>query len=323
MTTAVRTQAALVECRESIATHSKSFSMASKLLPADCRDDAAVVYAWCRRADDAIDDTPVQHQAAELTRLRRELGAIYDGATQNEPVLAAFAEVVARRQIPREYPAELLAGMAMDADDTAYPRLETLYLYCYRVASTVGLMMSHVIGLSRDSALTEAAQMGIAMQITNICRDVEEDWQRGRLYLPDEILAKHGAGDLRAHLGRPFPDAFAPAVAASVRDLLALADRFYRAGDRGLTALPFRAAFGVRTARLVYSAIGSEISRQHHDVRAGRAVVPRWRKLLLVGRAGVGSAFEVPGRWWRAVRRTGTHHIPNNLVEFSHDIVRI
>lgn len=323
MTTAVQTDSALAVCRESIATHSKSFALASRLLPASCRDDAAVVYAWCRRADDAIDDTPACHQAVELARLRKELDAIYRGGHQREPVLAAFAEVVARRAIPRIYPEELLAGMAMDAAGHDYPDMQALHLYCYRVASTVGLMMSHVLGVSRHDALARAAHLGLAMQLTNICRDVVEDWDRGRLYLPDELLARYGAGDLRRQLGRPFPDGATAAVAGSVRTLLAHAARFYRSGDRGITALPWRAGFGVRSARLVYAAIGDELTRTQYDVRAGRAVVPRWRKLLLVGRAGVSSLAELPGRWWRAACTSQPHHIPRNTIAFSHELVRL
>ncbi len=316
------TTEALTVCRDSIAVHSKSFSLASKLLPAHSQDDAAVLYAWCRRADDAIDDTPREHQDAELARLRDELDAVYRGATLLDPVLDQFQRVVRTYEIPREYPQELLAGMEMDARDQSYPDMPTLLHYCYRVASTVGLMMSHVIGLSRPDAMTNAAHLGIAMQLTNICRDVLEDWERDRLYLPDDLLARHGVGWLRDHLGGAFPDEATHGVARAVAELLAVADDYYRSGDRGLSALPWRAAFAIRSARLVYSAIGTRIARQHFDVRAGRVYVSKPAKLWLVGRAALAALAELPVRAVRTLRHNAPHVVPNNRIEFPHDVVR-
>ncbi|HWN69346.1 MAG TPA: squalene/phytoene synthase family protein, partial [Haliangium sp.] len=157
-------------CRQTIAAHSRSFALASRVLPPRCRDEAAVVYTWCRRADDAVDLAPPGKQAGALVRLGAELDGVYDGEAQEDIALAAFQEVVQRHRIPREYPAELLAGMDMDARGQRYDDMHTLLLYCYRVASTVGLMMSHVMGVTHDGALRHAAHLGMAMQLTNICR---------------------------------------------------------------------------------------------------------------------------------------------------------
>jgi phytoene synthase len=195
-------RADLVACRQVIAQHSRSFALASTLLGPVARDHAAAVYAWCRGADDAIDLAPADRVAAALAEERAELERIYSGAPRT---LAgrAFAAVVAERRIPRAYPAALLDGMAMDVADTRYDTDEDLFTYCYRVAGVVGLIMCHVLGLSDDRALVPATHLGIAMQLTNICRDVGEDWQRGRLYLPDTVLAAHGLGGLHARLGTP------------------------------------------------------------------------------------------------------------------------
>jgi phytoene synthase len=125
----------------------------------------------------------------------------------------------------------------------------------------------------------------MATQLTNICRDVAEDWQRGRLYLPRDVLGDASHARLCRALGGDLPDDAAPALAGAVRALLALADRYYASGDRGLAHLEWRAAMAVRTARLVYAEIGGELRRRGHDVRAGRAVVPRRRKLRLALRA--------------------------------------
>jgi phytoene synthase len=285
-TTTATSGAALTLARRTLSAHSKSFALAGKLLPAGCRDDAAVVYTWCRRCDDAIDLAPAAARPGALARLRRELGSIYAGRPQSEPALAAFQEIVARRRIPEPYPRELLEGMRMDVEATRYRTLDELLIYCFRVAGTVGLMMCHVLGVSDGEALQRAADLGIAMQLTNICRDVVEDWRDGRLYLPRELLGD-GGGALDA-----------AAAARAVEALLAHADRFYRAGDRGLPALGFRCAVAVRTARLVYSDIGRIIARRGHDVTAGRAVVTLGRKLRLALR---GLGLELGARARRAV----------------------
>lgn len=280
--------------RQSIARHSKSFALASRLLPEAGRDDASVVYAWCRQADDAIDLVPPGEQAPALARLREELARIYDREAQADPVLAAFQSVVERRGIPREYPEELLAGMEMDVASASYPDFEALLEYCFRVAGTVGLMMSHVMGVRDATALRHAAHLGMAMQLTNVCRDVREDWERGRLYLPDDLLASAGAPDLRGELGGPLPHAARAPLAQVTLELLRRAEHHYASGDRGIPMLSRRSALAVRTARLVYSDIGRVIERRSGDPLAPRAVVSLPRKLWLAVRAAAQTVRDVP-----------------------------
>lgn len=284
--------------RATIAHHSKSFALASRLLGRRLRDQTAVVYTWCRRADDAVDEL-VNPDGARLdealARLAGELDGAYAG-TSADPVLAAFGEVAHARRIPRHYPDELLAGMAMDARDTRYASVDELRLYAWRVAGVVGLMMSHVFGVKDEAALVHAAHLGIAMQLTNICRDVAEDWERGRLYLPDELLARHGAAGLVGDLGGPLPTRARAPIANTVRELLAIADRYYRSGDRGVPSLPWRAAGAVMAARRVYAAIGQRLRRADCDVTAGRAVVTTGAKLGLVASALGRLAVSTPVR---------------------------
>jgi 15-cis-phytoene synthase len=218
-------------------------------------------------------------------RLREELGELYAGGAPRDPVLRAFGGVLRETAIPWAYPASLLDGMEMDVMGHEYVALEDLLVYGYRVASTVGLMMCHVMGVSHPAALRHAAHLGLAMQITNVCRDVREDWQRGRLYLPDELLSRHGAGALGRQLGQPFPDAAVAACSRAVQELLGIADGYYRSSDAGLGYLSWRCALGVNAARRIYSAIGDEIALRGSDVRAPRAVVPTLRKLWLCARA--------------------------------------
>jgi len=301
--------------RATIAHHSKSFALASRLLPRGARDDTAIVYAFCRRADDAIDDAPSQPAALRaLDSLRRDVDEVYapGGNRARDPVLAAFAAVAHARAIPRAYPDELLAGMAMDVAGARYATLDQLVTYAHRVAGVVGLMMCHVFGIRDDAALLPAARLGVAMQLTNICRDVAEDWRRERLYIPDELLAAHGAGGLAGALGGPLPARAVEPLAACVRDLLAIADAQYRAAEAGIPALPWRAALAVRAARAVYAAIGDELRAQAYDVTAPRAVVPRAKKLALVAAATARTLAALPTRVFARAPR-----IPTRTLEAS------
>jgi phytoene synthase len=270
---------ALAESEFAIAKHSRSFSLAARLLPRANGEEAAIVYAWCRRADDAIDLRAGPAQGQALVQLRAELADLYAGGLPSDPVLAGFREVLVARAIPMQYPAELLAGMEMDVRGQRYSSLDELLTYCYRVASTVGLMMCHVMGVSHTVALRHAAHLGLAMQLTNICRDVMEDWQLGRLYLPADILARHDVS-LRPGEGTPFPAAAVPGCRGVIEELLAIAEQYYASSDAGLPYLSLRCALSVNAARRVYSAIGGEIARTGHDVSAPRAVVPTYKKLL-------------------------------------------
>jgi phytoene synthase len=262
--------------RQILARGSKSFALAARLLPRGVADDAAVVYAWCRRADDRVDEGEASE--ATVRELREELDSIYAGAPQPDPQLAAFQDVALRRSIPRAYLDELLDGMEMDVHGASYATLQDLLVYCHRVAGTVGLMMCHVMGVRDRRALRHAALLGIAMQLTNICRDVADDWRKGRVYLPAALFG-------RSPPGGPFPRELRDAGAEAIRALLREADRYYASAEAGIGWLGFRCALAVRTARSVYAEIGRRVEARRCDPLAGRAVVPLWRKLLLAARA--------------------------------------
>jgi phytoene synthase len=298
------------ECRRVIARHSKSFDLASRIYPAARRDDVAALYAWCRTCDDAIDLAPREAHREAMDALRRDLGVVYSEGSPSDPVYRCFQDVVRRRRIPFEYPSELLAGMRMDTEDTRFETLDDLLVYCWRVAGTVGLMMCHVMGVSDAGALRHAAHLGIAMQLTNISRDVQEDWALGRLYVPYALLPDALAASLRGRglapggeLPRGARDAFAPAV----RQLLSVAQRYYASADLGMAYLAPRSALAVRTARLFYSEIGRRIEARGFDVTRGRAFVPAARKLQLAGSALRG--FLSDRRRWPAVDLVSPGHV--------------
>lgn len=306
-------------CADTLARHGKSFALASVWLPPAERGAAAALYTWCRRADDAVDAPAGLAPAAALASVERRLDAIYAGDAQADPADAAFQRVVLEHAVPAEYPRQLLAGLAMDVAGTPYPDLASLYLYCYRVAGTVGLMMTHVLGVSDERALRHAAQLGIAMQLTNICRDVHEDWQAGRLYLPAELLSDVGLPELGSELGRPLPTSARAPLARALDVLLGEADRWYACADRGLSALPWRAALAIRTARRVYAAIGDRIRASGCDVFAGRAVVPPRHKIGLAAASAGRALLELPARTLRPHRRVAIQRI----VRFPDDVLDV
>jgi phytoene synthase len=292
---------------EVLSRQGKTFALAGKLLSREAREDAAVLYAWCRRADDAVDSGPNETRAARLAALRRELGSVFEGKPQSEALAAAFQEVVRRRGIPEGYPSALLDGMEMDLGDVRMTSVSELTLYAYRVAGVVGLMMCHVLGLRDQRALVNAAHLGIAMQITNICRDVHEDWARARLYLPAELLVNEGLGSLGDELGRELSQQHRGRLALVIERLLRIADAYYRSAERGLPALPVRAAWAIRSARLIYAAIGIELRRRGNDVFAGRAVVPLWKKLCLTAFAAVQELSARTLSWFRGTEHDRSH----------------
>ena len=254
-------------CREWIRRHSKSFFLSSLLLPSRVRQASWALYAFCRRADDAVDEQR-DGGMARVAALRARLERVYAGRADDDPIDRAFAAVVERHAIPRALPEALLAGMEMDARGTRYADNDELLVYCFRVAATVGLMMTRVMGASDDVAYLRAADLGVAMQLTNIARDVGEDERRGRVYLPSQLL-EGVAGDRRA----------------AVRAILAVADSHYRAADRGVPLLPADCRFAIASARNIYSAIGDAIAKNGYDSESQRAYVSLPRKLWLVARA--------------------------------------
>lgn len=314
---------AVVLARTSISQHSKSFSLASKFLPLSARDASRILYAWCRRVDDAVDQVPPAQQPDAVAALEAELETVYSTARPSDPLAAAFQEVVRQTGIPKQYPAELVLGMRMDAEAHVYATWEDLLAYCHRVAGVVGLMMCHVLGVRDRQALRHAAHLGIAMQLTNIARDVLEDWERGRLYLPDVALAAEGAGGLVVDLGRPFPNEDAQAIGRVVRTLLSMADDYYASGDRGMPYLAPQTALAVRTARLVYADIGRELADRGYDVLAGRAVVSRGRKLLLAARAAAETLLELPAHLGHTADASGVFPALTPPLTFPHDILPV
>ncbi|MBS2011560.1 MAG: phytoene/squalene synthase family protein [Deltaproteobacteria bacterium] len=271
----------LAHCQALLRAGSKSFSAASRLLPEGVRHRATVLYAFCRVADDRIDDDPAASRAT-LEAMRARLDRAYAGRPDDDPVDRALAALLEDTPIPRALPYALFEGMQWDLEGRRYETLEELYDYAARVAGTVGVMMTLVMGGRDEDVLARACDLGVAMQLTNVARDVGEDARRGRLYLPMAWMKRAGI-DPDAFLRHPEPSA---SLVIVVRDLLSHASALYERADHGIPLLPHDCRMAIRAARLVYSAIGDEIAAASYDSVTRRAVVPSWRKMLLVARSG-------------------------------------
>lgn len=266
-------QAVLAASHLTFAGKARTFHWAALLLPRAARDDAAVVYAFCRLVDDTADEAadPASARPA-LDRLQAEVC----GQRPARPLVAAFREVAERVGLPLQSASELIRGARSDLEPVCMPDDAALLVYCYRVASTVGLMMSAVFGVRSAAALPHAVDLGVAMQLTNIARDVADDAALGRVYLPATRLHRAGVSPARLLDGT----ADRRAVANAVREILDLAELYYRSADDGMRDLPWRMRQAVLVASRVYRAIGVQLRRRGCDALAGRTVVPLAGKLL-------------------------------------------
>lgn len=275
---AFSTPANCAACRRSIRQGSQSFYVASLLLPLAVREPAYAIYAFCRMADDLIDRE--QGGVEAVAELERMLDRIYAGRPHRSFVERGFADVVARFAIPRAVPDALIEGLAWDAQGRRYATLEDLHAYAVRVAGTVGFMMTLAMGRRDPHVLARACDLGVAMQLTNISRDVGEDAAQGRLYLPLDWMSEAGI-DPQAWLEAPRSS---PELRCLVARLLGEAETLYEQAGAGIAGLPAGSRLGINTARLLYREIGREILRGVDPVTT-RAVTSKRLKLRLVATA--------------------------------------
>lgn len=269
----------IAACRRLLRENSRTFFAASLLLPRSVREPASALYAFCRLADDAVDLEGGKLDA--IVALRDRLDRAYRGCPLDVPADRAFAAVIERYALPRALPEALLEGFEWDAEDRRYEDIAALQAYGARVAGTVGAMMAVVMGVRAPDAVARACDLGVAMQLSNIARDVGEDARAGRLYLPLAWLREAGI-DAPAWLAKPV---FSPALGAVIRRLLSAADVLYERAAPGVPQLPLACQPGINAARLLYAGIGREVERAGFDSVSRRAVVPAAKKAQLLTRA--------------------------------------
>jgi phytoene synthase len=268
----------LALCRSVLSRGSRSFTVASWLLPRRVRDPAAAFYAFCRVADDLVDEGD---PSRGLDQLRARVDDVFGGRRLDDPIDRALAMVMADARVPRAVIDALVEGFAWDAGGRRYANLDELHDYGVRVASTVGVVMALVMGCRDAAALARACDLGAAMQLTNIARDVGEDARRGRIYLPLDRLEAAGV-DPDAWLARPTA---AQGVRVTTLELLDEADRLYQRASAGIGALPSDCRVAIRAASAIYRDIGRVIRRHGGDGVTRRARVGATRKLWLVLRS--------------------------------------
>lgn len=282
--------AAYLYCQQVTRRHAKSFYFSARFLPAHKRKPIYAVYALCRHVDDAVDEAGVQSERQAriaVEEWERRLNAVYQGeAIGDNPVLIAWRDMLRRYAIGRELPLELMRGVLMDTYRNRYETWDDLRLYCYRVASVVGLMSSEIFGYEKPETLVYAEALGIAMQLTNILRDVGEDARMNRIYLPREDMERFGyTADelLRGEINERF--------VALMRFEIERARKFYAEAEKGIPLLDRDARFTVLLAARLYAAILTKIEAANYDAFTRRAHLTLPAKIASLPRI------------WRAARK--------------------
>jgi phytoene synthase len=246
------------------AEHSKSFHFASGLLPEEKRSAVRALYAFCRTVDDIVDESEDDERNVQLDYWRHMVEtASFD---DNDLVAAAWADTLTRYHIPRHYALQLIDGVARDLCQSRYQTFDELATYCYGVASTVGLMSMYIVGFHGHEAVPYAIKLGVALQMTNILRDVGEDYGNGRLYLPREELVYYGIQETDIAEGR---------ITENWRQFMKFQlDRTRQLYDEswaGVKMLEREGQLAIGAASVFYQGILDEIEKRDYDVFTGRA----------------------------------------------------
>jgi len=282
-------------CEEVTKKHAKSFYFAARFLPKHKQKAVYPIYAFCRKVDDEIDETAEENEREAILaveNLGAKLNFVYEeeekrrkgeedtsSFSSSEYIFAAWQDLLKTYKIPQNLPLELMQGVVQDTRIKRYETFEELYVYCYRVASTVGLMSSEILGYSDKKALEYAEAMGVGMQLTNILRDVKEDAEKGRIYLPQEDLRKFGIAEAQIFAGKMDEN-----FARLMKFQISRARDFYRKGEKGISLLEKDSRFTVLLASRIYGKILDEIEAQNYNVFKRRASTTKAQKLLSMPR---------------------------------------
>jgi len=277
---------AYAQCATLTRTHSRTFYLASGLLPKEKREAVRALYAFCRVTDDLV-DRATGDAVRGLHDWRQRITR--DCAESHDAIVLAWNHAQITYSIPRLYAEQLINGVARDLVQSRYATFDDLTAYCYGVASTVGLMSMHIIGFEQDAAIAYAVKLGVALQLTNILRDVAEDWAAGRLYLPLDELSAYGLTEADIATGRV--DA---RWRAFMRFQIDRVHHLYAESLPGIAYLHPDGRFAINAAAELYRAILDDIEAHAMDNLRRRAYTSLWGKLR-----------RLPGIWWRARR----HHI--------------
>ncbi len=275
-------------CRESIKTGSRTFYAASLVLPEQIRIGAYALYGFCRLSDDAVDIG--NGRGGAVARLRTRLDAVYGGNPEDEAADRCLADTVIRYGIPRALFDALMEGFEWDVAGRTYNSLSDVEAYGERVAGSVGAMMCALMGVRSPQMVERACDLGVAMQLTNIARDIGEDALNNRLYIPRDWMSEHGI-DPDSWLACPM---YEPEIGEMTKRLLTRADALYKRADQAIARLPSTVRPAIFAARLLYAEIGAVVAKQKYDSITERARTSASRKAWLVGAAMQRAARPTP-----------------------------
>lgn len=262
-----------------IEANSKSFAFASKFLNRETKKSVVALYAFCRMVDDIVDEsTSDPHVTDEiLNQLMYIIDQLYYEDVSDDPVLIALGDTIRKHNIPKQYIHDLIEGVRMDLFKKEYSNFQELYLYSYRVASTVGLMMTHIFMENPSiSTLKKAEKMGIAMQLTNILRDIKEDHQMGRIYIPQDWLQIWDVDTIDFE-----GDVVDGNLKRLIEYMISVARKYYLKGFDGVKDLPAGADFVVALSGQIYSGILEEIENNDYQVLEKRHYVSKLKKMMI------------------------------------------
>jgi phytoene synthase len=270
------------------------------VLPPEKRRAIVAVWDFCRAVDDGVDEAPGAGQAQldEVERWRRELAAVFEGRTPETPQGRALAPIVSRFRLPRHGFEALIEGVAMDIGSRRYETFEELYEYCIRVASAVGLVCVEIFGYRNPRAREYATELGVALQLTNILRDVPTDLALGRVYLPQEDLRRHGCSeeDLRRETERAGAGVQSPAVKALLAHQAARAREYYARADRALPREDARRLAAAEIMGAIYRGLLDRIEAADYDVFSRVVRIPRPQRAGIAAWTWARLAIGLPSR---------------------------
>jgi len=273
-------RAAFEHARQITAYFAKSFYLSASLLPLEKRWATYAVYGFCRYADNLIDkrrDRAVAEILREVEFLEAELRTAYRTGESEHPILRPFIVVAQRCAIPLEYPLDLLRGVQMDIQNTRYQNFDELYIFCYRVAAVVGLMMTHVLGYKNAAAFGHAEKLGVAMQLTNILRDVQEDKAMGRVYFPLTELREYDCSE-----NNILEERMTPAFRELMKFQVQRAYSYYQTANAGISMLEPDSRFAIYSASRIYRGLLKRLEARDYNPFLGRVYVPKHRKLGII-----------------------------------------
>jgi phytoene synthase len=275
----VSLQKAYKQAERITSEHSRSFYLASALLPEEKRSAVRALYAFCRTVDDLVDESSNPESDSQLDYWRTMVEAA--SFRQDDLVAAAWADTLTRYHIPRHYALQLIDGVARDMVQSRYQTFDELAMYCYGVASTVGLMSMHIVGFKTTQAVPYAIKLGVALQMTNILRDVGEDYRNGRLYLPRDELAFFGIHETDLAAGH-----VTDGWRQFMRFQIDRTRQLYAESWAGVKMLEREGQLAIGAASIFYQGILEEIERSDYDVFTRRASL-----------SALGKVSRIPSLW--------------------------